>query len=67
MSAEHKEDFYELTVQTGSGTRVARFSLYADAMAAYENARLEGATSATVVRVQNTPDGMHCHRLAVLA
>jgi hypothetical protein len=67
MSAEYKEDFYQLSVQTESGTRVARFTLYADAMAAYENARLEGATSATVLRVQNTPDGMHSHRLAVLA
>jgi hypothetical protein len=67
MGAERKEDSYELTVQTDSGTRVARFSLYADAMTAYDNARLDGAISAVVDRIQHTPDGMHSYRLAVLA
>jgi hypothetical protein len=69
MGAEHtlQEDFYELAVQNNSGTRVARFSLYADAMRAYDNAQLDGAISATVDRIQHTPHGMHSYRLAVLA
>ena len=62
-----KEDFYELTVQTDSGTRVARFSLYADAMRAYDGAQLDGAISAVVDRIQHTPHGMHRHLLAELA
>jgi hypothetical protein len=45
MGAEHtlQKDFYELAVQTTSGTRVARFSSYADAVRAYDNAQLDGA------------------------
>jgi hypothetical protein len=67
MSAEHKEDFYELTVQTRSDTRVVRFSLYTDAMRAYDNAQLDGAISATVDRIQHTPHGVNRHALAELA
>jgi hypothetical protein len=67
MSAKPKEDFYELTVQTDSATRVTRFSLYADAMRAYDNAQLDGATSATVDRIQHTPHGVDRHVLAKLA
>jgi hypothetical protein len=68
MGAEHtlQEDFYKLTVRTDSGTRVARFSLYADAMTAYDNARLDGAISAVVDRIQHTSHGTHSYRLAEL-
>ena len=62
-----RADFYELTVQTDRGTRVARFSSYADAMRAYDSARLDGAISAVVDRIQHTPHGMHRHVLAELA
>jgi hypothetical protein len=48
-------------------TRVARFSSYADAMRAYDSARLDGAISAVVDRIQHTPHGMHRHVLAELA
>jgi hypothetical protein len=58
MSAEHAmQNFYNVTVQTDSGTRVARFDRFADAMAAYENARVNGAISAAVDRIQHTPHG----------
>jgi hypothetical protein len=67
MSAKPKEDFYELTVQADGGTRVARFSSYADAMRAYDNAQLDGAISATVDRIQHTPHGVNRHVLAELA
>ena len=62
-----RADFYELTVQIDRGTRVARFSSYADAMRAYDSARLDGAISAVVDRIQHTPHGMHRHVLAELA
>jgi hypothetical protein len=62
-----REDFDELTVQTDGGTRVARFSLYADAMQAYDSAQLDGAISAVVDRIQHTPHGVHSHVLAELA
>jgi hypothetical protein len=62
-----RADFYELTVQTDRGTRVARFSSYAEAMRAYDSARLDGAISAVVDRIQHTPHGIHRHVLAELA
>jgi hypothetical protein len=68
MRAEHTiQNFYNVTVQTDSGTRIARFDWFIDAMAAYENARLDGAISAVVDHILRTPRGMHSYRLAELA
>jgi hypothetical protein len=36
-------------------------------MAAYENARLDGAISAALDRVKQTPDGVNTYRIAELA
>jgi hypothetical protein len=68
MRAEHTiQNFYNVTVQTDSGTRIARFDWFIDAMAAYENARLDGAISAVVDHILRAPRGMHSYRLAELA
>jgi hypothetical protein len=64
MSAEN---FYSLTIRTENGSRVARFDRLDDAMAAYENARLDGAISAALDRVKQTPDGVNNYRIAELA
>ena len=67
VRAEHTmQNFYSVTVQTDGGTRVARFDRFADAMAAYENARLNGAISAAVDRIQHTSHGIRSYRLAEL-
>jgi hypothetical protein len=68
MCAQHtKQNFYNVTVQTDSGTRVARFDWFADAMATYENGRVDGAISAAVDHIQHTSHGMRSYRIAELA
>jgi hypothetical protein len=42
------QNFYAVTVQTDDGTRVASFNGFAEAIAAYENSRINGALSPAV-------------------